>query len=170
MTIGNQATKTVYFDGGCPVCSREIAMYRRQPGAADVYWVDVADCEAPALGDGLTREAAMARLHVRRADGRLVSGARAFTEIWRSFPQWAWAGQLLGSGPGLWLLEAGYKIFLVVRRGWHKVPLSPSTGAERPLTNVAVAESTGTSRTNRTALAPRPIYRQQNRTETAGPR
>ena len=37
---------------------------------------------------------------------------------WRTAgrPNWAW----LGRGPGLWLLEAGYRIFLVFRRGWRK--------------------------------------------------
>jgi len=95
-------------------------MYRRQPGADGVLWVDVANCEAPALGVGLTRDAAMARLHLRRADGSLVSGARAFTELWRALPRWAWVGRLLGSGPGLWLLEAGYRAFLVVRRSWRR--------------------------------------------------
>lgn len=119
MRNADSPAPTVYFDGACPVCSREIAMYRRQPGAGAVQWVDVAQCEAPALGAGLTRADAMARLHVRRADGSLVSGARAFTELWRALPRWAWAGRLLGSGPGLWLLEAGYRCFLVVRRLWR---------------------------------------------------
>lgn len=116
----DQASATVYFDGACPVCSREIEMYRRQAGADAVQWVDVARCEARVLGTGLTRAAAMARLHVRRADGSLVSGARAFTELWRALPRWAWAGRLLGGGPGLWLLEAGYRVFLVVRRSWRR--------------------------------------------------
>ncbi|MCY7307842.1 MAG: DUF393 domain-containing protein [Rhodoferax sp.] len=120
METNDKSSTTVYFDGACPVCAREIAMYRRQPGAGDVQWVDVACGEASVLGAGLTRAAAMARLHVRRADGSLVSGARAFTELWRALPRWAWAGRLLGKGPGLWLLEAGYRLFLIVRRSWRR--------------------------------------------------
>jgi predicted DCC family thiol-disulfide oxidoreductase YuxK len=110
---------TVYYDGACPVCSREIAMYQRQPGGESVQWVDVAQCDAPAIGPGLTRQAAMARLHLRRSDGSLVSGARAFAELWRALPRWAWLGRVMGIGPGLWLLEAGYRGFLVLRRLWR---------------------------------------------------
>ncbi len=119
MPASNIPTATVYFDGACPVCSREIQMYRSQSGGGAVQWVDVAQCQAPALGADLTRAAAMARLHLRRADGSLVSGARAFTELWRVLPRWAWAGRLLGSAPGLWLLEPSYRVFLVVRRIWR---------------------------------------------------
>ena len=115
-----QPATTVYFDGACPVCSREIGMLRRQTGGAALQWVDVTGCDAVALGPGLSPAAAMARLHVRRADGSLVSGARAFTTLWRALPGWAWAGRLLGSGPGLWLLEACYSVFLVLRRSWRK--------------------------------------------------
>jgi predicted DCC family thiol-disulfide oxidoreductase YuxK len=113
---------TLYYDGACPVCSREVAMYQRQTGAEQVQWVDVTRCDAAALGDGLTREAAMARLHLRQADGRLVSGAGAFTALWQLLPRWAWLGRLLGSGPALWLLEAGYRGFLRVRRSWRRAP------------------------------------------------
>lgn len=120
MTEANRAPPTVYFDGGCPVCTREVSMYRRQPGADAVQWVDVAHCSASDLGGDLTREAAMARLHLRRPDGSLVSGAQAFTSLWQVLPRWAWLGRLLGAGPGLWLLERGYRVFLVVRRGWRK--------------------------------------------------
>lgn len=110
---------TVYFDGACPVCSREVAMYQRQKGANAVKWVDVARCDTSELGDGLTREAAMARLYLRQPDGHLVSGAAAFTALWRVLPAWAWLGRWLGTGPALWLLEAGYRMFLVVRRSWR---------------------------------------------------
>lgn len=119
MDTSDASKPTLYFDGGCPVCAREIAMYRRQPGADGVCWVDVSRCGSPELGPDLTREAAMARLHLRRPDGQLVSGAAAFTQLWRTLPRWAWLGRLLGSGPGLWLLEAGYRGFLRVRPLWR---------------------------------------------------
>jgi predicted DCC family thiol-disulfide oxidoreductase YuxK len=66
---------TVYYDGGCPVCSREIGFYRNRAGVETLDWVDVNGGDAAALGPGLARDAAMARMHARRADGSLVSGA-----------------------------------------------------------------------------------------------
>jgi predicted DCC family thiol-disulfide oxidoreductase YuxK len=117
MSNPTQPPSTVYFDGGCPVCSREVAMYRR--GAEAVRWVDVGQCSASDLGDGLSREAALARLHLRREDGTLVSGAEAFTTLWRALPRWAWLGRLLGTPATLWLMEAGYRMFLRVRRLWR---------------------------------------------------
>jgi predicted DCC family thiol-disulfide oxidoreductase YuxK len=111
---------TVYFDGACPVCSREIALYRRQVGTDGIAWVDAA-CGAEAeLGPDLSRSQALARLHVRTADGRLVSGARAFTTLWQNIPRLAWLGGMLGRGPFPGLLEAGYRAVLVVRRAWRR--------------------------------------------------
>lgn len=112
-------SSAVNFDGGCSDCSRAVAMYQRQPGVDSVVWIDLTRCGASDLGTGLTRDAAMARLHQRRPDGSLVSGARAFTSLWRILPLWAWLGCMLGAGPCLWLLEAGYQGFLVIRRGWR---------------------------------------------------
>ena len=112
-------SSTVYFDGGCLVCSRELAMFQRQPSADWVVWIGVTRCGAPDLGTGLTRDAAMARLRLRRPDGRLVRGARAFTRLWRILPRWAWLGRMLAAGAGLWLLAAGHRGFLVIRRGWR---------------------------------------------------
>ncbi|MDP2263360.1 MAG: DUF393 domain-containing protein [Hydrogenophaga sp.] len=111
---------TVYFDGGCPVCSREVAMYQAQPGAESLRWIDASRCDAQTLGAGLTRDAAMARLHLRRPDGSLVSGAAAFTGMWQALPRWSWLGRLLGSGIRLRLLEVAYRCFLFVRRVWRK--------------------------------------------------
>ncbi|MDE2606126.1 MAG: DUF393 domain-containing protein [Burkholderiales bacterium] len=116
----SQPPLTLYFDGACPVCSREIALYRRQAGAQFVDWVDVSACTPAQLGPGLTRDEALARLHLRRPDGRLVSGAEAFTTLWRCLPGWAWAGRLLGTPPLLWVLEAGYRAFLIARRTWRR--------------------------------------------------
>ena len=75
------AGPTVYYDGSCALCSIEIAHYRRQAGAEAIEWVDVGH-EAADPGPGLSREAAMARFHVRDANGRLVSGAAGFALVW----------------------------------------------------------------------------------------
>lgn len=115
-----ETTHSVYFDGGCPVCTREIAFLRRQEGADQLNWVDVTRCDGVELGPGLSREAALDRFHVRRQDGVLVSGSQAFVALWSSLPRWAWAGRLLSARPLRPLLEAGYNWFLTLRKLWRR--------------------------------------------------
>ncbi len=104
----------VYYDGSCPLCTAEIRHYAGQPGADNLDFVDISrDGANP--GADLTPRDAMRRFHVRRADGRLLSGARAFVAIWELLPRWRWAARIAGL-PGMpTLMELGYRTFLPVR-------------------------------------------------------
>lgn len=107
---------TVYYDGACPLCSREIAVYRRQAGADGICWVDVSrDAPEVLLPDGLTRSTALARFHVRSADGTLRSGAAAFLSLWHSLPRFARAARLLDRPVPRAILEFGYRLTLILR-------------------------------------------------------
>lgn len=119
---------TVYYDGACPVCSREIAFYRRQPGADVCAWVDATVCTETALGPGLTRSAALGRFHVRRADGELVDGTRGFAALWRVLPRTAWLGWLASVGPMPALLDATYRAFLALRPLWRRASTTLAAG------------------------------------------
>jgi predicted DCC family thiol-disulfide oxidoreductase YuxK len=116
------AACTVYFDGLCPVCSREISAYRRLRGGEGIAWVDASRCEEAALGAGLDRASAMRRLHVRRGtgtNGTLVSGAAAFVEIWKQLPAFAWLARIFANRPALLALDLLYDGFLRLRRYWR---------------------------------------------------
>ena len=109
----------VYYDGGCPVCSREIAVYRARPGAENFEWVDVHRVDPAQLGSDLTCDQALARMHVRTPDGTLLSGAAAFAEIWRGLPGLRWLGRLVSTPPLSGIAEIGYRGFLGVRKLWR---------------------------------------------------
>ena len=85
---------TVFFDGACPVRSLEIAAYRLLKGGDAFKWVDASRCDASVLIADLDQVSAMRRLHVRRSDGTLVSGAVAFVEIWKQLPAFAWLARI----------------------------------------------------------------------------
>lgn len=106
---------TVFFDGGCPLCTREIDFYRKRAGAEAVSWVDVSAVEGETVAPGLTRDAAMARFHVRRGDGALLSGGAAFAELWRALPGFRLIGRIAAIRPLPPLLEFAYRAFLPVR-------------------------------------------------------
>ncbi|MDP3584246.1 MAG: DUF393 domain-containing protein [Thiobacillus sp.] len=111
---------TVYYDGGCPVCTREIGFYQRRRGAGRIRWVNLAHCTDEDLGTDLSRAAATARLHARRSDGLLVSGARAFAALWQTLPAFRLAGRVAALPGIVHGLEGGYRGFLKVRRLWRR--------------------------------------------------
>ena len=106
----------VFFDGACPLCRAEIDAYRGMRGGDLIAWRDVAAGEAPAE---IGREAALARFHVRRADGQLVSGFRAFLAVWRVNGTLAPVARLLDRPPFVWAGEAAYRLFLRLRPLWR---------------------------------------------------
>jgi len=112
---GTGGQVTVYYDGACPLCSREIAFYRRLAGSGALRWVDINGAGPADLGPGLTCEVALERFHVRDEVGRLIVGAAAFTEIWRHLPSMRWLAWIARRPPVSWLLEPAYGVFLRIR-------------------------------------------------------
>lgn len=105
---------TVYFDGSCPLCRAEIGYYRRTDQDGALCFVDVSEPGAP-IPDGLAQQHAMERFHVQAGDGRLLSGAAAFVEVWSRLPRWRWAARAASLPGALAVLEFGYRMFLPVR-------------------------------------------------------
>ena len=105
---------TVFFDDFCPLCQAEIRYYRRKDHDRALCFIDISETSAvPA--EGITQERAMKRFHVRASDGRILSGAAAFVEIWTRLPGWRWAASAASLPGALIALEWGYSLFLPVR-------------------------------------------------------
>jgi len=72
----------VYYDGGCPMCTREIAMLQRLDRAGRIRFVDIATPGFDAGAVGVSREALMARIHGRLPDGTLIDGVEVFRRLY----------------------------------------------------------------------------------------
>lgn len=110
------AELVVYFDGGCPLCEREIAFYRKLDQSGKIHWEDVSN-EAASCPVGLDRETLLKRFHVRDlVTGVTHSGARGFARLWCSLPGiWPHLGKM-AQIPGIsGVLEWGYIQTLKIR-------------------------------------------------------
>lgn len=106
-----QPTLTVWFDGSCPLCTREIALMRRLDRAKQIEFIDVMDESATCPLDPAVL---LARFHARE-DGVLLSGAAAFAAMWRAIPLLRPLGLLARSSAVLRVLEWAYLRFLKLR-------------------------------------------------------
>ncbi len=121
MNAASRGGLTVYFDGHCPLCRREIDLYRRQAGAEALAFVDVACAAADTLPRGTTRAQLLSRFHVVDGEGRLLAGAAAFFALWQRLPAWHWLGRLGRSRSVLRVAEAAYRGFLRLRPGLQRL-------------------------------------------------
>ena len=103
---------TVLYDGACPLCRREIGVYRGLRPTAPVRFVDVGG-GGPPLPPGTTREQLLARFHVLGRDGVLLDGAQAFLALWAVLPGWRWLARAVRCLPGAArAMERAYRLFL----------------------------------------------------------
>src|ERR1700761_4704119 len=99
---------TVWHDGKCPLCRREIALMRRLDRRHAIRFVDASDGASVCPAD---RAALLARFHASE-DGRMLSGAAAFAAMWRAIPLLRPLGLAARNERVLALLESTYGVFL----------------------------------------------------------
>jgi predicted DCC family thiol-disulfide oxidoreductase YuxK len=119
---------TVFFDGACPLCRREIAHYSRRDRASRIAFVDIAADPTPLARIGVTQAEALAAMHARRADGTLLRGAAAFVALWEEIPGWRLAARLVRVTPGLLPLAERLYAWVAPRRGRVAAMLCRSGG------------------------------------------
>lgn len=100
----------VYYDGACPLCSREMRLLAGRDRRHRIRFVDIAAEGFDAASTGVAWEALMERIHARLPDGTVLEGVEVFRRLYT----------LLGFGwlvaptrlPGIsHLLDAAYRLF-----------------------------------------------------------
>ena len=107
----NEPPLTVWFDGGCPLCRREIAWMKRQTAGRPVRYVEAQTADGCPVGPADL----LARFHAQEQGGPLGSGAAAFAALWRRSRALRPLGLAARWPPLLWLMERAYRGFLRIR-------------------------------------------------------
>ena len=72
----------VFFDGGCPLCRREITFLRRWDRRRKIRFTDISSPDFQAAAVGMTDETLMAQMHGRLPDGTWLRGVEAFRRMY----------------------------------------------------------------------------------------
>ena len=101
----------VFYDGGCPLCSKEIKHYQGIDKQQSVVWKDITTEPSELKKYGVTYERAMQVFHVLSNDGVMRTGAEAFVELWKQLPYYRWLGHIVSTLRLTPLLQKAYMVF-----------------------------------------------------------
>jgi len=79
---------TVYYDGKCGLCSREIGYFRTRTPKLPIVFHDIARQPEVLERLGISQADALLYFHVEDEDGQLQSGVRAFALMWGQYRGW----------------------------------------------------------------------------------
>lgn len=101
---------TLYFDGECPLCAREIKILRARANPDRLCFVDISDDAFDTGSVGFTLAQMESSLHARFNDGTWVTGLDATLWSWRAAGLGVWAAPLSWrlTRP---LFNIGYRLF-----------------------------------------------------------
>ncbi len=108
-------TLRVYYDGLCPLCSREIKHYRKQSVGEKIQFIDITLPDFKAKNEGLDPSFVHRVMHVKTARGEIKTGVDAFIAIWEILPRYQWLARLSKRPVVHFILGQGYIIFAHLR-------------------------------------------------------
>lgn len=84
MNASSAAQLTLLFDGGCPLCVREVRFLERRDHAKRIRFVDIdAPDYNPAAHGAIGYREAMGRIHAICSDGTVLQDVAVFREAYR---------------------------------------------------------------------------------------
>jgi predicted DCC family thiol-disulfide oxidoreductase YuxK len=104
----------VFYDGDCPLCTREIRMLMRKTPAGRVRFTNIAAPNFDAASLDLTYDDLMAKIHGRMPDGQIVVGPEVFRQLYAAI---GWKRLVaMSRWPGISdLVSLGYRLFAANR-------------------------------------------------------
>ena len=79
-----QTKLTLLFDGGCPLCQREVSFLRSRDSSNSISFVDIDSPNYnPQLYGGISYREAMGRIHAINSSGKVLKDVRVFREAYR---------------------------------------------------------------------------------------
>ncbi len=115
---------TVYYDGLCHLCSREINHYKKIKGSENIQFMDITDPSFSSADEGLDPVAIHRSMHVKDKDGNLKLGLDSFITIWGELPALRPLVPIATIKPVYFILSTLYFAFAKVR------PLLPRKSCE----------------------------------------
>lgn len=75
---------TVFFDGACPICAREIALMKRMDQQRQLEFNDFSAVDYDLASIDVSPAELGRIIHARWADGRVISGVEVFRAMWEA--------------------------------------------------------------------------------------
>ncbi len=109
------ATISVFYDGLCPLCSKEMDHYKKQKGSERLLFIDITEAHFDAKKEGLDPYKVHQVMHVKTSEGLVMTGVDAFIAIWDFLPQYNWVSKWAQKSFIRPFLNVGYQVFASIR-------------------------------------------------------
>ena len=108
--------RTIFYDGLCRLCSREIAMFRHRVKDDALAYIDISEPGFDPARHALDPERVHKHMHVRNEQtGQMLTGVDALLAMWECVPGFRWLARFTRI-PGIRQLSTvGYAVFARVR-------------------------------------------------------
>ena len=79
----NLVKLTIFFDGGCPLCKREVDFFQSRNQRGYLRFIDINSSNSSLeLKYGITYKQAMERIHALKSDGSVIKDLKVFQEAY----------------------------------------------------------------------------------------
>ena len=79
----NTVKLTIFFDGGCPLCKREVDFLQSRNQKGYLRFIDINRSDFSSdLKFGITYKKAMERIHALKSDGSIIKDIKVFQEAY----------------------------------------------------------------------------------------
>lgn len=102
---------TVFYDGKCSLCSREINYYKSIAPTGVFKWQDITVNTTLLEQHNISQVDALKSLHAQDGTGKMYSGVDAFILMWRALPYWKWLAKIVNLPLIKQLLKIIYRRF-----------------------------------------------------------
>jgi len=96
----------VFYDGACPLCSREVRHYKKlllnnKETQTDIDWIDISESRVELESECIKYEDAMRLMHVKDDSGIHQVGLEAVLTLWDRLPYYRRFAQVIRRIPGI---------------------------------------------------------------------